>query len=63
MTYKNYAEPKKAAALKNVLAYCLTDGQKDSEALGYIPLPGGVVETVKAALGNIGAGTAEKKSK
>ena len=55
--------PKKAAALKDVLTYCLTDGQKESEALGYIPLPGAVVEKVKAALGNIGAEAAEKKSK
>ena len=63
MTYRKYADPKKAAALRDVLAYCLTDGQKQSEAMGYIPLPGAVVETVKAALGNIGAETAEKKSK
>jgi phosphate transport system substrate-binding protein len=63
MAYKKYAEPKKAATLKDVLAYCLTDGQKDSEALGYIPLPSRVAETVKAALGNIGAGAVEKKSK
>ncbi|MGA2066048.1 MAG: phosphate ABC transporter substrate-binding protein PstS [Thermoguttaceae bacterium] len=63
MTYKKYADPKKAAALRDVLAYCLTDGQKQSELLGYIPLPGGVVETVKAALGNIGAEAAEKKAK
>jgi len=63
MTYKKYAEPKKAAALKEVLTYCLTDGQKDSEELGYIPLPTEVVEKVKAALGNIGAEAAEKKSK
>ncbi len=55
--------PRKAAALKDVLTYCLTDGQKDSEALGYIPLPGGVAEKVKAALGNIRAEAAEKKSK
>jgi phosphate transport system substrate-binding protein len=63
MTYKKYAEPEKAAALKDVLTYCLTDGQKESEALGYIPLPGGVVKAVKAALGNIGARAAENKSK
>ena len=63
MTYKKYAEPKKAAALKDVLTYCLTDGQKESETLGYIPLPSAVVDTVKAALGNIGAEAAEKKSK
>ena len=63
MTYKKYAEPEKAVALKDVLTYCLTDGQKESESLGYIPLPSGVAEAVKAALGNIGAGAAESKSK
>jgi phosphate transport system substrate-binding protein len=63
MAYKNYADPRKATALKDALTYCLTDGQKESEALGYIPLPAGVVEKVKAALANIGAETAENKSK
>ncbi|MGO8691499.1 MAG: phosphate ABC transporter substrate-binding protein PstS [Thermoguttaceae bacterium] len=63
MTYKKYADPRKAAALREVLTYCLTDGQKDSEALGYIPLPGGVATVVKAALGNIRAEGAEQKSK
>ena len=62
MAYKKYADPKKAAALKDVLAYCLTDGQKVSEELGYIPLPGVVAEKVKAALANIGGAAAEKKS-
>jgi phosphate transport system substrate-binding protein len=63
MTYKKYEEPKKAAALKDMLTYCLTDGQKNCEELGYIPLPREVVEAVKAALGNIGAEAAERKSK
>ena len=31
----------------------LTDGQKDSEALGYIPLPGTVVAKETAAVDNI----------
>ena len=51
--YKKYADAKKAAALKDVLAYGLTEGQKESEALGYIPLPANVAAKVKAALGNI----------
>jgi hypothetical protein len=33
--------------------YILTDGQKESEALGYIPLPGAVAAKVKAAVKNI----------
>ena len=36
--YKKYAEPKKAAALKEVLTYCLTDGQKDERGAGLYPL-------------------------
>ena len=54
--YKKYDDPKKAAALKDVLAYCLTEGQKASEPLGYIPLPDSVAEKLKAALGNIASG-------
>jgi phosphate transport system substrate-binding protein len=64
MAYKTNADRKKAEALKDVLAYCLTDGQKESEALGYIPLPagpGGVLEKVKAALANIGADASPQK--
>ncbi len=39
--------------MKDVFAYCLTDGQKISESLGYIPLPVEVASKVKAALDNI----------
>jgi phosphate transport system substrate-binding protein len=53
LAYKKYVDPKKAKTLKDVLTYCLTDGQKQSEALGYIPLPDVVVGKVKAALDNI----------
>ena len=62
MTYRKYLDPKKAAALRRVLTYCLTEGQKVSEELGYIPLPSEVAEAAKAALGNIGAGGTESKS-
>lgn len=55
MTYKTYADESKAKALKELLTYCLTDGQKDSETLGYIPLPTAVVEAAKAGLANINA--------
>ena len=46
-------DKKKLDLVQNLLQYCLTDGQKDSEALGYIPLPPGVIEKVKAATQNI----------
>lgn len=53
LCYKQYPDKAKLEALKGVLLYGLTDGQKDSESLGYIPLPGPVVEQAKAALQNV----------
>jgi len=47
--YKNYADKDKLVALKGLLDYGLTDGQKESEALGYIPLPPAVAAKAKAA--------------
>lgn len=63
--YKKYADPKKASVLKEVLTSCLGEGQKDSESLGYIPLPEEAAKMVKAAMGNIstGAGTETKPAK
>jgi phosphate transport system substrate-binding protein len=55
MAYKQYAEPAKAKSLRSVLAWCLADGQKMSEKLGYVPLPDEVVAKVKPALDNIQA--------
>src|SRR5215471_1522980 len=51
--YRKYQDKKKLDLVQNLLQYCLTDGQKDSETLGYIPLPPAVVEKVKAATQNI----------
>lgn len=51
--YKKGADPKKAAALREMVAYCLTEGQKLSEKMGYIPLPKNVVEVVHKASANI----------
>ena len=53
IAYKTYPDAKKLQTLKDALAYCLTDGQKFAEPLGYIPLPAGTVSKVKAALDNI----------
>ena len=53
MAYRKYADPAKAKILKDVLQYCLTDGQKDSEQLGYVPLPSAVTAKAIAALDNI----------
>jgi phosphate transport system substrate-binding protein len=49
LMYKKQDDPAKLAALKGILDYGLTDGQKESEALGYIPLPEAIATQVKAA--------------
>ena len=51
--YKQYKDKGKFQLLQGLLTYCLTDGQKESEALGYIPLPQAVVDKDKAAIQNI----------
>src|SRR6516225_1338510 len=48
--YKKYDNKDKLEALKSLVAYGLTDGQKDSEALGYVPLPDAVVSKAQAAV-------------
>ena len=51
--YKDNKDPKKAAALREMIDYCLTEGQKMSEKMGYIPLPESVVSAVKKASAGI----------
>jgi phosphate transport system substrate-binding protein len=59
--YQKYDSAEKVKAVKDVVNYCLTEGQKESATLGYVPLPAVVVEKVKAALDNIhGPATSEK---
>jgi phosphate transport system substrate-binding protein len=48
--YKKYDSKEKLDALKSLVAYGLTDGQKDSEALGYVPLPEEVASKGQAAV-------------
>jgi phosphate transport system substrate-binding protein len=40
-------EADKAKAARELVEYCLTEGQKSADALGYIPLPDNVVATVR----------------
>jgi phosphate transport system substrate-binding protein len=47
---KNYADPAKAKALRDLFAWSLGDGQNYASALGYVPLPPEVVEKAQAAL-------------
>jgi phosphate transport system substrate-binding protein len=53
MFYKKYSDPKMAAAIREVVKYCLTEGQKVSDEMGYIPLPSQVAELVARAVDNI----------
>jgi phosphate transport system substrate-binding protein len=39
----------RAAALKEVLNFCLTEGQQWSQELGYIPLPTDIAERAQKA--------------
>ncbi|MBF0465359.1 MAG: phosphate ABC transporter substrate-binding protein PstS [Nitrospirae bacterium] len=51
--YKQYPDKKKAEILHDLIKYCLSEGQKSAEALGYIPLPEVVVQKVTASIDNI----------
>ena len=55
LAYKNYDDPRKAKALREVMLWALTDGQNDSESLGYVPLSDAVVTKAKAAVETIGS--------
>ena len=54
LCYKKYDDKKKADTLKDLIQYCVTEGQQVSDKLGYVQLPAAVVEQVQAALKNIG---------
>ncbi len=51
--YRKYPDAKKLAAMQDLLKYCLNDGQKEAEALGYIPLPANVSAKDLAAVQTI----------
>ncbi|MBD2545669.1 phosphate ABC transporter substrate-binding protein PstS [Planktothricoides raciborskii] len=53
LAYQVYDNPEKAKALKEVLKWSLTEGQKVSKELGYIPLPENVVSKVQASVDTI----------
>jgi phosphate transport system substrate-binding protein len=49
LTYGKYQDPAKAQALKNFINWAVTEGQKSSLELGYIPLSKQVVVQVQSA--------------
>jgi phosphate transport system substrate-binding protein len=51
--YRKYPDAKKAAAMQELVKYGLTDGQKDAESMGYIPLPANVSSKALAAVQTI----------
>ena len=53
LAYKTYDDPEKAKAFKDVMNWALTDGQKLSDGLGYVPLPPEVVTKAQAAVNTI----------
>ena len=53
LLYKKNPDPKKAAALREMVDWCLTEGQKMSQQLGYIPLPPSVASEVRKAVANV----------
>jgi len=53
LLYKNYDSPATASAVKDVVRYCLTEGQSVSESMGYVPLPATVVAAGMKALDNV----------
>ena len=45
--------PAKAKAMREMVEYSLTEGQKIADSMGYIPLPQSVVDQVRKASANI----------
>ncbi len=50
---KDYADPAKAKALRDLFEWCLRDGQKHAPELNYIPLPPDVIAKALPALAAI----------
>ena len=50
---KHNDSPAKAKAMREMVEYSLTEGQKIADSMGYIPLPKSVVEQVRKASANI----------
>jgi phosphate transport system substrate-binding protein len=53
LAYKKYDDPQKAIAVEAMIQYGLNQGQQQSAALGYDPLPKSVIEKVAAAADTI----------
>lgn len=54
LLYRQYADPGKAAAVRDFVAWGLSSGQAFGTEFGYIPLPDEVAASGKRALGGVG---------
>jgi len=50
---EKYTESDKARALRDLVGWTLAEGQETAEEMGYVPLPGAMVEKALAAAGRI----------
>jgi len=53
LLWQNPTDKERGRIMSDFVQWAITDGQKDAPALGYAPLPAGVVEKEKAALAKI----------
>jgi len=53
LLYRHYPDPAKASAIKQFVNFGLTEGQRYSRELGYVPLPDEIVSRSQKALENI----------
>ena len=53
LLYKDYDQPETANTLKDVVRYCLGEGQRVVEETGYIPLPASMLSANVEALDNM----------
>jgi phosphate transport system substrate-binding protein len=54
LVYKAYDDPRKAIAMRDLVRWCLNDGQRFASDLGYVPLPSNVSSKALAAIDEIG---------
>jgi phosphate transport system substrate-binding protein len=56
LLHKKYANAETATAIRDLLRWCLLDGQKYAPALDYLPLPASIAQKALAALNSINSG-------
>jgi phosphate transport system substrate-binding protein len=54
LIYDRYPEDAKAQAIQGLLRWSLTEGQAQSETMGYIPLPANAAEAALIEVETIG---------